>query len=118
MRKFRNAALAGATAMALTFGGTSVAAAEENTDQTNTQPGANQDATDQETNGQNESEASEKKETEINGREIFGQKPNWDAVPSSWKAIYAGTWILGIVAVIAAIAGPIDNFIKYGPFAK
>lgn len=113
MRKFRNAALAGATAMALTFGGTSVAVAAETNDQNqaaNTQPEGS--------NTGDKAPASEKSSASAKGTDIFGSQRVWKEVPSEWKALYAGTWILGIVAVLALVAAPIDNFIKYGPFAK
>lgn len=127
MRKFRNAALAGATAMALTFGGTSVAMAEENTD---TQPAAPAGTSQQEKStssqtslqhviGRDIFQINPKDDTtnEVEGQKIFGEK-NWDEVPFGWKFLYGSTWALGIVAAIALVAGPIDNFIKYGPFAK
>ncbi|EFK53717.1 hypothetical protein KBP53_07240 [Corynebacterium genitalium ATCC 33030] len=123
MRKFRNAALAGATAVAVAFGSTSVAMAQENTDtqpaaqapaDANTQPEGDENKKEEATEGEKLSE----KQTEAKGEDIFGDKKKWKDVPAGWKALYVGTWILGIAAVIGAIAGPIDNFIKYGPFAK
>lgn len=116
MRKFRNAALAGATAMALTFSGTSVAMAQDTqTQQAADQAAAAQPATD---NTGDKAPASEKSSANAKGTDIFGSQRVWKDVPSEWKALYAGTWILGIVAVLALVAAPIDNFIKYGPFAK
>ncbi|MCQ4617960.1 hypothetical protein KBX10_02550 [Corynebacterium sp. CCUG 59401] len=122
MRKFRNAALAGATAMALTFGGTSVAMAEteQQTPSNSSQAGtpentSNSGSSLQHFIGKNIFQTDQG--TEAKGEDIFGKK-NWDDVPFSWKLLYGSTWALGIVAAIALVAGPIDNFIKYGPFAK
>nr|VDG63392.1 Uncharacterised protein [Streptococcus thermophilus] len=120
MRKFRNAALAGATAMALTFSGTSVAMAETEQQAPAAETGTSEKTTNSGSSvehliGKNIFQTD--KGTEATGEDIFGQK-NWDQVPFSWKLLYGSTWALGIVAAIALVAGPIDNFIKYGPFAK
>ncbi|AKK02040.1 hypothetical protein [Corynebacterium epidermidicanis] len=103
MRKFRNAALAGATAVALTFGATSVANAT-----LSSEIGAAWNA-----------------DQPVNGRDVFGSTtlevgeqgtledgteytfPEW---AGNMRAItYAGI----AIASLAAIAAPVYNFIAY-----
>ncbi|SIS43471.1 hypothetical protein SAMN05444817_103190 [Corynebacterium appendicis CIP 107643] len=129
MRTFRNAALAGATALALTFGGTAVAGAEEN-----------QPVTGQETQGESGSEQnlggdkprssstrafaliggdhSDRDTYMVNGRDLFGLTKEWDNVGTPAKVLYGLTVALGSVAAFGLILAPLDNFIKYGPFAQ
>jgi len=122
MRTFRNAALAGATALALTFGGTAVAGAE--------QPVGNQSASEQNQGGE-KSRSSSTRAFEIiggdhsnpdtymvNGRDLFGLTKDWDNVGTPAKVLYGLTVALGAVAAFGLILAPLDNFIKYGPFAQ
>ena len=122
MRNFRNAAIAGATALALTFGGTAVAGAEETV--------GNQSATEQHQGGDKprssstrifESIGGDHNDPDtymVNGRDLFGSSKNWDEVGTPAKVLYGLTVALGAVAAFGAILAPLDNFIKYGPFAQ
>jgi len=122
MRNFRNAAIAGATALALTFGGTAVAGAEETVD--------NQSASEQNQGGDKlrssstrifESIGGDHNDPDtymVNGRDLFGSSKNWDEVGTPAKVLYGLTVALGAVAAFGAILAPLDNFIKYGPFAQ
>ena len=112
MRKFRNAALAAATATAVALGGTTVAVAQDNPapeQPAASAPADTNNAAPADTNNDGGSSA------KSNGQNIFGKQTNWSVVPSSWKALYAGTWILGFAAVFALLIAPLDNFLKYGP---
>ncbi len=127
MRNFRNAAIAGATALALTFGGTAVAGAEETVDN----PSAtNQSASEQNKGGDKprssstrifESIGGDHSDPDtymVNGRDLFGSSKNWDNVGTPAKVLYGLTVALGAVAAFGLILAPLDNFIKYGPFAQ
>lgn len=138
MRTFRNAALAGATALALTVSGTSVAMAE--TDPANN--GTDTAATANENKGSSNNEGTkrsletriagtlgikhgdseEAKETRmVDGRTLFGAtKGNQSNAQDSAKAgdiIYGLFVALGVAAGFSFLIAPIYNFIKFGPFA-
>lgn len=92
MRKFRNAALAGATAVALTFGATSVANATLSSE-IGSQTEANQDVT---------------------GTDVFGSS----ALPSDqlpeWAAIARGLTYAGVAAgIFTLVVAPAYNFLAY-----
>ena len=122
MRTFRNAALASATALALTFGGTAVAGAEE--------PAPNQTPSEQNQVGDKPRSSSTRAfefiggdhndpdTYMVNGRDLFGSSKNWDNVGTPAKVLYGLTVALGAVAAFGVILAPLDNFIKYGPFAQ
>lgn len=127
MRTFRNAALAGATALALTVSGTSVAMAEDTpnppagNETTNTQQ-ADKPAEKQSVAhkiGRDVFKINPKDDTtnESKGEDIFGKEKNWDNVAYGWKLLYGFTWAMGIAAVFSLLIAPIDNFLRYGPFA-
>ena len=109
MRNFRNVALAGATAVALTFGGTSVAAAE-----TAPEPGLSSRI------GQDIFKIGEHgKEGDItDGQKLFGSSKDWDEVNEAGKRLYIFTAVLGTTAVAALLIAPAYNFVKFGPFAN
>lgn len=127
MRTFRNATLAGATALALTFGGVAVADAA---------PVSEQSATEQNIgNGHDKSvetgvfetlggDHSDRDSYMTNGRALFGSSKKIDENgnvvenPTVAKVIYGVTVALGALSVFTLILAPLDNFIKYGPFAK
>ena len=121
MRNFLNAAIAGATALALTFGGTSVATAADapesnnsSTQQDNTQnPGLSSWV------GQNIFKIGEKggKGDITDGEKLFGSSKDWENANEAGKRLYVFTAILGVTAVAALAIAPAYNFIKYGPFA-
>ena len=121
MRNFRNAAIAGATALALTFGGTSVATAEEapkppasSEQQDNTQnPGLSSWV------GQNIFKIGKHGEDGdvTDGQKLFGSSKDWENANEAGKRLYIFTAILGVTAAAALLIAPAYNFIKYGPFA-
>lgn len=124
MRNLRNIALAGATAVALTFGSTSVAIAEDANAQT--QQSSQQGATDTPKPGlsswvgQNIFGIGEHggKGDKTDAQQIFGSSKNWADASTAGKRLYVFSVVLGITAILALLIAPIDNFIKYGPHAK
>lgn len=132
--RIRKAAIAGATAVAVAFSGTSIATAETNTvdqggnkivkeDHTNlTTDGAEQDTTDKDYTPS----LSSKINTGLNlegdkaadGVSIFGSSKDFTNVPNWAKALYGLLIAGGIGSVLGMIVGPLDNFIKYGPFSR
>jgi len=54
----------------------------------------------------------------VNGRDLFGLTKEWDNVGTPAKVLYGLTVALGSVAAFGLILAPLDNFIKYGPFAQ
>ncbi len=126
MRNFRNAAIAGATAVALTFGGASVATAAEAPAKQDTTASSSQDNNNAQTAGLSSKighsifgiEKQGDKTDTLNGRNIFGSSKDHAAEPKAARVLYALTIVLGITAVGSLLIAPIDNFLKYGPFAK
>ncbi|MDY3126897.1 MAG: hypothetical protein SOW59_02020 [Corynebacterium sp.] len=135
--RIRNAAIAGATAFAVAFGGVSIASAQEEA----SQPAATaEDKSSQEkssnvenklnsSNGENEenkssngsfsSRANDIKELETDkdatGANIFGStKTDFAGEPLWAKLFYGLTVVASLASIIGLIVGPIDNFIKYG----
>lgn len=142
--RIRNAAIAGATALAVAFGGTTVAFAEDNNSsaQENTNSSASQD------NGSSASEEGAKGEaslsskigdwfyvseddnkgTEADGRAIFGSSKheNCDANETeekcthlsdqpTWAKAFYGLGIASAVASVAGLIGVVYNFFVHGP---
>lgn len=121
MRTFRNAALAGATAVALTFGGASVATAAPEEQGT---PASSQDTTQNpglsSWVGQNIFNIGEhgSDTDKIDGGALFGSSKDWDEVNDAGKRLYILTAILGVSAVASLLIAPVYNFVKFGPFAQ
>ena len=136
MRKFQKAALAGATAVAVAFGSTSVALAEETTTETtqdqNTQNEATKTGvptrkpTDKDKAGgeitssnklAHSSGAVDKDGnlTGAKGTDIFGKDKKWENLAPWAKAGYLTTIFLSVSAAIGLIVGPLYNFIVHGP---
>lgn len=127
MRTFRNATLAGATALALTFGGVAVADAapvsEQSATEQNQGKGTDKSAAPRvfETLG---GDHSDRDTYMTNGRALFGSSKKIDENgntvenPTVAKVIYGITAALGALSVFTLILAPLNNFIKYGPFAK
>ena len=126
MRNFRKAALAGATAVAVAFGSTTMAVAE--TDPA-TQPEENQSSstgTDAPADAKKPSastkigaglEAYDKdgNATGADGRAIFGsQKEGFGDQPAWSKAFYALTVFSAVSAFIGLVVGPAYNFVIHG----
>lgn len=114
MRNFQKAALAGATAVALTFGTTAVATAVEPADSTNQETSTMQPA------GEKESLSSKigrdlEKDKPANGENIFGSSKNLSNEPAWAKILYGTTITAGVAAFIGLIVGPLYNFVVHGP---
>ncbi|MGV0352409.1 hypothetical protein [Corynebacterium confusum] len=131
--RIRKAAIAGATAVAVAFSGTSIATAETTVDQNGNQSvvedhtnlttdDAEQDTTDKDYTPS----LSSKINTGLNlegdkaadGVSIFGSSKDFTNVPNWAKALYGLLIAGGIGSVLGMIVGPLDNFIKYGPFSR
>ena len=116
--RIRNAALAGATAIAVAFGGTTVASATEAKDTTNVSLSSkicaalekDQNADGQAIFGSSKSEHGDANET--GEYETLSSQPAWA------KALYAATIIGGVGALLGGIIGPVYNFIVHGPFSR
>ncbi|MGV3071638.1 hypothetical protein ACEE90_04235 [Corynebacterium phoceense] len=141
--RIRNAAIAGATALAVAFGGTTVATAAETSSDQNTSSNANgssaSNGADVDENGNliNESDkeeggtlsskigASLDAKEKANGRAIFGSSKSendgadtLDDQPAWAKALYGTTIATAIATVIGLIVGPLANFVQFGPFSR
>lgn len=108
MRNFRQVALAGATALAVTFGSTAVAAADEPTTTT----------TAAESGPSLSSKIGKDLESDqkANGREIFGvQKEGFETQPAWAKLLYGLLIFNSAAAFFGLVVGPAYNFIVHGP---
>lgn len=130
MRNFRKAALAGATAVAVAFGSTAVATAEETTEQTSTvevptrQIDADVDANDQDP-GLSSKIADwdflQFKDEDgnlkgVDGRALFGKKDGFSDQPIYAQVAYGATVFTAVSAIVGLIVGPLYNFIVHGDF--
>ena len=121
--RIRNAAIAGATALAVAFGGTTVAGAVEGSSsaeatQTATNEGSSQNGSSNE--GQslpNKIDQDLKLEGEkaADGTKIFGSSKDFSGQPVWAKVLYSLTILGGIGAVLGGVIGPVMNFINHGP---
>lgn len=128
MRTFRNSALAGATALALTFGGVAVADAAPVSEQSATEQNlGNGDGDKSAATGIFETIGGDHNDRDsymTDGRALFGSSKKIDGEgnvkenPTAAKVIYGITVALGALSVFTLILAPLNNFIKYGPFAK
>lgn len=114
MRNFQKAALAGATAVALTFGTTAVATAVEPAESTTQETSSPQPA------GEKESLSSKigrelEKDKPADGRNIFGSSKDFSGEPAWAKILYGTTITAGVAAFIGLIVGPLYNFVVHGP---
>ncbi|OFS19831.1 hypothetical protein [Corynebacterium sp. HMSC04H06] len=131
--RIRKAAIAGATAVAVAFSGTSIATAETTVDQGDNQivkenhtnlttDGAEQDTTDKDYTPSLSSQINTGLNLEgdkaADGVSIFGSSKDFTNVPNWAKALYGLLIAGGIGSVLGMIVGPLDNFIKYGPFSR
>ena len=109
MRNFRQVALAGATAVAVTFGSTAVAAAQTETPATTTAAES----------GPSLSHKIGKhldSGTTADGRAIFGvQKEGFEEQPAWAKLLYGLLIFNSAAAFFGLIVGPAYNFIVHGP---
>ena len=122
--RIRNAAIAGATALAVAFGGTTVAVAAEGpssaeaTQTTTANEGSSHQAS------SNESQSFPNKvdqdlqlegEKPADGTKIFGSSKDFSEQPVWSKVLYSLTILGGIGAVLGGVIGPVMNFINHGP---
>lgn len=108
MRNFRQVALAGATALAVTFGSTAVAAAEELTTTTT--------AAESGPSLSHKIGKHLKSDQKADGREIFGvQKEGFEAEPAWAKLLYGLLIFNSAAAFFGLVVGPAYNFIVHGP---
>ena len=132
--RIRNAAIAGATAIAVAFGGTTIASAQENEEENvssnveNTSSDLSSDedaASEEEGNGGSlsskigDSDLVDKgegddKNTQFNGRDVFGSSKDHDNIPSWAKSFYALTIVASIGSLIGLVVGPAANYIQFG----
>ena len=125
--RIRNAAIAGATALAVAFGGTTVASAQETVTQddhnvtveqqnpSKTAKGGEDD------NGKSDGSLSSKLGHKLegdkaaNGVGIFGSSKDFSDQPAWAKVFYGATVVAGIGALLGGIIGPVYNFFVHGP---
>lgn len=134
--RIRNAVIAGASAVAVAFAGTTVASAEETaaTPSLSSQlREANNTGVYEGQEGQSETTLSSKigswigdKEDPANPISLFGSSKNGSEEAADgdfssqpvWAQIFYGLGVGAAVATfVGMIAGPLDNFIKYGPLS-
>lgn len=114
MRNFQKAALAGATAVAMTFGTTAVATAVEPADNPGQETSSTQPAGEKESLSSKIGRELEKDKT-ANGENIFGSSKNLSNEPAWAKVLYGTTITAGVAAFIGLIVGPLYNFVVHGP---
>lgn len=125
--RIRNAAIAVATALAVAFGGTTVASAQEPVTQddhnvtveqqnpSKTAKGGDDD------NGKSDGSLSSKLGHKLegdkaaNGVGIFGSSKDFSDQPAWAKVFYGATVVAGIGALLGGIIGPVYNFFVHGP---
>ncbi|MEY8577507.1 hypothetical protein AALI21_04245 [Corynebacteriaceae bacterium 6-324] len=132
--RIRNAAIAGATAIAVAFGGTTIASAQQNDEEnvssdvenTSSELSSDEDAaSEEEGNGGSlssrigDSELVDKgegddKNTQFNGRDVFGSSKDHDNIPSWAQSFYALTIVASIGSLIGLVVGPAANYFQFG----
>ena len=121
--RIRNAAIAGATALAVAFGGTTVAvAAEGSSDATQPAPATNEGSSQEGSSSKGQSFPNKvdqdlklEGEKEADGTKIFGSSKDFSEQPVWAKVLYSLTILGGIGAVLGGVIGPVYNFINHGP---
>ena len=127
--RIRNAAIAGATALAVAFGGTTVASADETVDQNGDNVTVEQANPSKTGNGQAEDQTPEdytpslsskignklEGDQAANGVGIFGSSKDFSDQPAWAKVFYGATVVAGIGALLGGIIGPVYNFFVHGP---
>ncbi|OUJ24628.1 hypothetical protein ACLI1L_001066 [Corynebacterium sp. LaCa117] len=125
--RIRNAAIAGATALAVAFGGTTVASADVNQNG-NTVPveqagpsktgaGQKEDQTPEDYTPSLSSKIGNKLEGDqaANAVGIFGSSKDFSGQPAWAKVFYGATVLAGVGALLGGIIGPVYNFFVHGP---
>ena len=127
--RIRNAAIAGATALAVAFGGTTVASADETVNQngnnvtveqanpSKTGKGQAEDQTPEDYTPSLSSKIGHKLEGDqaANGVGIFGSSKDFSGQPAWAKVFYGATVVAGVGALLGGIIGPVYNFFVHGP---
>ncbi len=131
--RIRNAALAGATALAVAFGGSTVAFAEtteqgdntvtvedqsqSNQSQSNTAPDGKADTTPEDYTPSLSSKIGSKVEGDqaADGTAIFGSSKDFSGQPEWAKILYGLTVVAGLGTLLGTIIGPVHNFLVHGP---
>ncbi len=127
--RIRNAALAGATALAVAFGGSTVAFAAETTEQgdntvtvekqsqSKTGPDGVADTTPEDYTPSLSSKIGNKVEGDqaADGTAIFGSSKDFSGEPEWAKILYGVTIATGVAALVGNIIGPVYNFFVHGP---
>lgn len=132
--RIRNAALAGATALAVAFGGSTVAFAAETTEQgdntvtvekqsqskksqSKTGPGGVADTTPEDYTPSLSSKIGSKVEGDqaADGTAIFGSSKDFSGQPEWAKILYGLTVVAGLGTLLGTIIGPVHNFLVHGP---
>lgn len=137
MRSFRTAAVAGASALALTFGTTAVATAQDGDDSITQEqndsidqggndvpvedyePTAPEPDEDYEPSLSSDINTGSSLEGEqpAQGPAIFGSSKELDSQPRWAQLLYGASILGGIGSLIGVIVGPIINFLNHGPQA-
>ena len=127
--RIRNAAIAGATALAVAFGGTTVASAADPVNQngneiqvlpqnpSKTAKGGDDDQTPEDYTPSLSSKVGHKLEADkaANGVAIFGSSKDFSGQPAWAKVFYGATVLAGVGALLGGIIGPVYNFFVHGP---
>ena len=127
--RIRNAAIAGATALAVAFGGTTVASADETVNQNGNNVTVEQANPSKTGNGQAKDQTPEdytpslsskignklEGDKAANGVGIFGSSKDFSGQPAWAKVFYGATVVAGIGALLGGIIGPVYNFFVHGP---
>ena len=123
--RIRNAAIAGATALAVAFGGTTVATAAETSSDQNTSSITNGSSAPEENDGAKPSFSSElntglklEGDQEADGQAIFGSSKDLESQPKWAKVLYGTTIATAIATLIGMVVGPLANFVQFGPFSR
>ncbi len=121
--RIRNAAIAGATALAVAFGGTTVAvAAEGSSSEAHQTATAGEGSSQQGSSSEGQSFPNKvdqdlqlEGEKPADGTKIFGSSKDFSEQPVWAKVLYSLTILGGIGAVLGGVIGPVVNFINHGP---
>ncbi|MBU5653507.1 hypothetical protein KPA07_01055 [Corynebacterium aurimucosum] len=127
--RIRNAAIAGVTALAVAFGGTTVASAADTVQQddhsvtvqeqnpSKTAQDGKDDTTPEDYKPSLSSKVGQKLEGDkaANGVAIFGSSKDFSGQPAWAKVFYGATVFAGLGALLGSIIGPVYNFFVHGP---
>lgn len=129
--RIRNAAIAGATALAVAFGGTTVATAAETSSDQNTSSITNGSSAPEENDGAEKDAAKDASlsskintglklegDQEADGQAIFGSSKDLESQPKWAKVLYGTTIATAIATLIGMVVGPLANFVQFGPFSR